>query len=159
MSRVVHCGSIVLIICPPKLDEKFVDELSREFDKIFARRQRFACITDTSLLTSMPDAVNRKHLANWISRPDIQAVQTELNVGSSTILESTAMRAVMTALYWLWTPPTPQHAAKDLDEALTWSVSKLVAADPRLVPNEAILKAQVRMAAPHRSPNKAASAG
>ena len=68
------------------------------------------------------------------------------------------MRAVMTALYWLWTPPTPQHAARDLDEAMTWSIAKLRAADPRLVPDEALLKAQVRLAAPAATSRKSPAA-
>jgi hypothetical protein len=148
MSYVVTCGPIVLIVCPERFDETFTPSIARDFEPIFARGWPFAVVTETSRIGHMPDAIVRKQLAAWMTRPDVLERQAKLNVGSSTIVSNGAMRAMMTALYWLWTPPTPQHAARDLDEACTWSIAKLTACDARLVTDENALRARVRLAAP-----------
>jgi hypothetical protein len=38
-------------------------------------------------------------------------------------VKNALMRGTLQALYWLWTPPSPQHAARDFDEAWVWCLS------------------------------------
>jgi len=142
--RVVHpLGSVVVIACPPRFDDAFVSSLATEFDVIFAGSSRFTVITDTSRIVDLPDAKMRKLLADWMNRDSVRKHQERLNVGSSTVLRNAAMRAIVTALYWLWTPPTPQHAARDTDEALDWCVARLRDANVPLGMDEATIRARL----------------
>ena len=72
--------------------------------------------------------------------------QRQLNVGSSTVVSNAAMRGVLTALYWLWTPPTAQHAARDLDDAVTWCLVRLAAEKVAAGLPEAELRRRVKAA-------------
>ena len=114
---------IVVLVCPARFDVPWVESLGREFDAVFARGERFAVVTETSLVGAMPGALERKALANWASRADQLALQKRFNVGSSTVVRNALTRGVMQAIYWMWTPPSPQHAAKDFDDAFSWSLT------------------------------------
>lgn len=150
--RVVHVvGPVVVVVCPPRLDEGFVQELAGSFEPILSGDRRFACITETAAIGELPDAKNRKRLAQWMNRGDVRERQKGLNVGSSTLIYNGAMRAVATALYWLWTPPTPQHAAGSTDEALDWSLAQLSASGTRFEEPEGAIRARVRFLCGSRS--------
>jgi hypothetical protein len=116
---------LVVLVCPSVLDARWVDQLGPSFEDVFARKQPFALITDSSALRSVPAARERRLLADWAGRPDQLALQKQFNVGSSTIVKNAIMRGTLQALYWLWTPPAPQHAARDFDEAWTWCLAML----------------------------------
>jgi len=127
VSTVVVTASwpVLVLVCPPKFEAAWVDEVSRSFEHVFARKEPFALITDSSAVASIPSARERKLLADWASRPDQLRLQKEYNVGSSTIVKNAVMRGTLQALYWLWTPASPQHASKDLDEAWDWCIAML----------------------------------
>jgi hypothetical protein len=120
---------VLVLVCPPKFEARWVDDVSRSFDDVFARKEPFALITDTSAVASIPSARERKLLGDWASRPDQLRMQKAYNVGSSTIVRNTIMRGTLQALYWIWTPASPQHASKDLDEAWAWCISMLAERD------------------------------
>lgn len=144
--RVVHpVGSVVVVLCAGRLDDAFIHSLANQFEPILSGDSRYACITDTSNLVELPDARRRKSLADWMNRVDVESRQRVLNVGSSTVVCNTAVRAMLTALYWLWTPPTPQHAARDAGDALDWSIAKLRASNVPLGGEEMEIRARVRM--------------
>jgi len=116
---------MVLLVCPRAFDASWVAQLDSGFRDVFARRTPFALVTDTTAVASMPGPLERKALTDWASRPDQLALQKELNVGSSTVVKSALMRGGLQALYWFWTPASPQHAARDFDEAWAWCLAKL----------------------------------
>lgn len=116
---------IIVLICPPVFDASWIGGLEPSFRDVFARQQHFALITDTSNVTTIPAARERRLLGDWASRADQLALQRRWNVGSSTIVKGALMRGTLQALYWMWTPAAPQHAARDFDEAWGWCVSML----------------------------------
>lgn len=150
--RAVHSlGPVVVIVCPERIDDVFVRALAHDFEPILCGDARYACITDTTRLLELPGPKQRKVLADWMNRTDVGDRQKVLNVGSSTLIQSAPMRAILTALYWLWTPPTPQHASRDVDDALDWCVSMLARDKVPLGTDEAHLRARVRMICGSRS--------
>ena len=116
---------IVVLVLPSRIDQSFVHLLDTSFARVFARKQRFALITDTRPVIDLPKAKERKLLTDWASRPDQLLNQKTWNAGSSTIVQNAIFRAVLQGLYWVWTPTSPQHAARDEDEAFVWCVQLL----------------------------------
>jgi hypothetical protein len=116
---------IVVLVMPQRFDEALVQTLDLDFAKIFARKQRFALITDSRPVVELPKARERKMITDWASRPDQVVNQKTWNAGSSTIVQNALFRTVLQGFYWVWTPGSPQHAARDVDDAFTWCVQLL----------------------------------
>lgn len=116
---------ILVLACPPKLDAAWIEELQSEFRDVFARERRFALITDTSAIRSIPNARERKAVSEWAGRPDQLALQKLYNVGSTTIITNPVIRGMLQALTWIWTPATPQHVAGGFDESWVWCLRML----------------------------------
>jgi hypothetical protein len=135
---------VVLIVCPPRWADGWVEDLDRQVSELFGRKERYALIIDATRITGVPSAKDRKHLTDWLTRPEHLARQRRWNVGSSTILSNALIRGALQAIYWVWTPPAPQHAARDIDDAWAWSLEKLRAEGIPLPKPEAELLDQVR---------------
>ena len=116
---------VLVLVCPPTFAPSWIAELESSFTEVFARDEPFALVTDTSAVNSIPNARDRKLLTTWANRPDQLALQKRLNVGSSTIVKNAVLRGTLQALYWLWTPAAPQHAARDFDDAWGWCLAML----------------------------------
>lgn len=116
---------IVLLRCAPQLGAGAAAELDAGFERLFARRARFAMVCDLREVRSVPDALVRKRLADVLNRPDFREQQGRYQVGSANVIASAPIRAALTALLWLWTPPSPMTVVPDLDEAARWSIGRL----------------------------------
>ena len=97
-----------------------VEDLREEFDGWFARKERFALVTDTRPARGLPSARWRRDLTNWMNEPAVMANVVRYNVASATIFSSTVIRGGFTALTWIWRPPQPQLAAATMREAVEW---------------------------------------
>lgn len=107
---------VVFVIAPVRWESGWVKDLDRKLQPVFGRRERFTLITDTRPIVSIPGAKERKELTDWLADPQLVENQKRYSIGSVTIIENAITRGSLQALYWLWTPPTPQHAVRDLDE-------------------------------------------
>jgi hypothetical protein len=147
---------IIVLSMPQRLDEAFVHRLEANFELVFARKQRFALITDTRALIEIPKARERKLLTDWASRPEQLLNQKTWNAGSSTIVQNTLFRTVLQGLYWVWTPTSPQHAARDDEDAFTWCAQLLAKEGIALPMSEAatreILKREIARQGSYRPP-------
>jgi hypothetical protein len=143
----VSSWPIAVLSCPPQFTSDWVGTLDREVRALFARRERFALITDTSAVASIPGARERKQLAEWAQQPEQLALQKKWNVGSSTIVKNAMIRGSLQALYWFWTPGCPQHAARDFHDAWTWCLKQAESAGLAMRPAaelEALALAELR---------------
>lgn len=116
---------VLLMVCPRRIDAAWIEEVQADFRDVFARERRFALVTDTSAIESVPGARERKMLGEWAGRADQLALQKQFNVGSATIITSPLIRGMLQALHWIWTPATPQHVSADFDGAWTWCARTL----------------------------------
>jgi hypothetical protein len=123
---------VAVLVCPRSFDAAWVAEMEAGFRDVFARNTPFALVVDTTAVTTMPAALERKALTDWASHPDQVALQKSLNVGCSTIIRNAVMRGSLQALYWLWTPISPQHGARDFDDAWSWCLTMLEKRDVKV---------------------------
>jgi hypothetical protein len=132
----VDCSKWPLVIatCPHELNLDSIGTLTRAFDECFARRERFALITDTRPLTRLPDAIWRRTLGDWLNEPVFRLRTGRYNVGSATIFTSRLTRSTMTAILWVWKPPAPQFAASNMVEAADWCCDMLTRAKVPMSP-------------------------
>ena len=121
------CWPLVIATMPQKVSLDSLHTLEQFYERCFARRERFASVTDTTALRSLPDAVWRKRLADWLNAPAFRERNRLYNVGSATILTWAPVRATLTAIQWLWEPPSPQYYASDMRSAVDWCVERLQA--------------------------------
>jgi len=102
-----------------------IDEL------VIAPKKPYVMITDTRGITEIPGADVRKLVAAWMEKN----ASGHTSLGSATIVKSAVMRGALTALYWLFEPPTAQYVASDWQDAHAWGVSKLDEAGVTLFPS------------------------
>lgn len=126
---------LVILSLGREFDQASIATFERGMEKLFARREKFAIACDLRALSKAPDAIVRKQLTDLLNREDFKAKQDRYQVGSSNIVDSAPIRAALTAVFWLWRPRAPMHAASDLPEAATWAVGQLRAAGVPIDPS------------------------
>ena len=120
------CWPVVVATCPTTFPLESVGEMATAFGKLLARREKFVLIVDARPLRQIPDARWRKELAAWMNDPGFRDTQARYNLGSANILPVAApLRAVMTAITWLWNPPTPQSYPGEMRDAIDWALERL----------------------------------
>lgn len=103
------------------LDKAGYETVLRKIDElVIAPRRPYVIVTDTRSLTSIPGADVRKMLSEWMEKN----AKGHTSLGSVTIIKSSVVRGALTALYWLFEPPSPQGIASDWREAHAWAVKK-----------------------------------
>src|SRR6478736_2627825 len=88
---------------------------------VIAKREPYVIITDTRGSGGAPSADVRKLIGDWMKKN----ATGHTSLGSVTIISSPIIRGALTALYWLFQPPSAQHVAANWDEARDWSVGQL----------------------------------
>jgi hypothetical protein len=99
-----------------------VDQLLTEFSSLFAKRQKFALVSDLRNM-DMPSADSRKKLANF--RASNEALFRRYVVADSLIITSAVARGYITAINWTKPPPQPQKAFATVDAAFAWAKQRL----------------------------------
>lgn len=94
---------------------------------VLGRGQRFASLVDGSRATAPPSAAQRKMIADWEKAQLDRGVK--FNVGVAMALSNPLVRGGLTALHWLFPPPTPTVVLPTFDEAYDWCVGRLAAHD------------------------------
>lgn len=135
---------LVIATCPSVPKVESIDALERYFVTCFHRRESFAMITDTRPVHQLPDAKWRQRLAAWMNEPGFREKNGRYNVGAATIISSAPVRATLTAINWLWKPPSPQRYTRDMSESVDWCVGQLRAARVPLGPSLEAFVASLR---------------
>lgn len=102
-----------------------------DYDRYFAdfrtnvleRRQRFASLVDASGVHVPPTAAQRKKIADWEKAESERG--SRYNVGIAMVFTSRVVRGGLTALHWLFPPPTPTVTFGTRAEALVWCIEQL----------------------------------
>lgn len=102
-----------------------IDEL------VIAPKRPYVMITDTRGITEIPGADVRKLTSEWMEKN----ARGHTSLGSATIVKSAVVRGALTALYWLFEPPSPQAVVSDWAEAHAWALAKFDAAGVTLFPS------------------------
>ena len=91
-----------------------------------------AAVIDTTPLTRLPDAVERKRIAEWMQHR--VAAEALYNRGNGLVVGSVASRAAITAINWLRKPVNPQAVFATRVEAADWCCARLVESGIALTP-------------------------
>jgi hypothetical protein len=119
---------LIIVTAQREITERDVDALDASFDEVFARSGRFAIVT-RSTISRFPSGNVRTRIAAWANRPFVRSATALLNVGHAYVLGSPVVRSAMTAIFWIWDPPNPQHAAATFVEGTDWALSRLLLTD------------------------------
>jgi hypothetical protein len=116
---------VVVVTMPSELTDAGTQKLIAASDALFARRQRFAMITDTRRLSRVPGARERRKLGEWLVRPEQLENQRRWSVGNATVIDNPLVRGGLQAVYWVWSAPNPQLVVATVDEAWAFVAAKL----------------------------------
>jgi hypothetical protein len=112
---------VVLVLADGASKQEYMDVLDAMSRQVESLHMPFVTVTDMRRVHSMPPADTRKQIADWMQTH----AKTTRAVGAVVIVDNPIMRGALTALYWLFTPPTPQAAVKDWREAHAWALEQL----------------------------------
>jgi hypothetical protein len=116
---------LVVGVCPENIRDASIPPLIAFFDRVHAKKERFATVIDTRPLKTMPSAKWRRDITSWASDPTTEAASYRFNVGTAIVISSALARGVFVALGWLRKPASPVHAHGSMSEATEWCTDLL----------------------------------
>jgi hypothetical protein len=93
------------------------------FDELFARRERYVLVFDTSPAHNAPTATERKLIADWTKRTEPEV--TRWSLGCAVVFKSALIRGSLTALHWVMPPARPLVFLPTAAEAGVWCMERL----------------------------------
>ena len=114
---------VILNVRDGVVEADFKAVFDRYEREVFNRDERYVSITNLSTMDRVPNATERKQLAEWMGRHADYVGRWAL--GNSTVIRSPVVRGALTALYWLQKPPTQQTSHGTLREAVEWGLITL----------------------------------
>jgi hypothetical protein len=119
---------ILVMTCPQRVSKESAADVTARLDRYLSRKDRFAIIVDSSAVKAVPDAAWRKHITDWAGDPKTFHKSQQYTVGTALIMLSPLARGIYTAIGWVMKHPTPQHAARDMADAVSWCCEQLTRA-------------------------------
>jgi hypothetical protein len=116
---------LLVQVSPSVYDRATIEQMQNSFERYFRRGEKYAVITVSPKGSHPPGAQERKAIAEWANSPRIRDYSKALCVASASVMESALMRGALTAMLWIWTPPSPHKAVSTLDEALNFTLDNL----------------------------------
>jgi hypothetical protein len=123
---------LVVMRIPARFDVPAIDDFTRAYDEVLGRREKFALITDTTAMTSFPNALERQRIVeHWRARTFSERAY---NQGTAIVMTSVAARAVFTALMWVRPAIVPQTIVGTFVSAVEWCCGRFAGAGIALSP-------------------------
>ncbi len=114
----------------------------KQFEGLFARRDRYVFLLDATKATKIPSASARHMIGKW--QNDHQADSKRWCAGGVILVSSALVRGVVTAMSWVHQPPVKQHFPATRKEGVEWCIK--TAEDAGLTVSAA---ARLLMQSPH----------
>lgn len=99
-----------------------MDEYLGTLSLALGRRERHVVIVDASEGQGLK-GTHRQRVANW-NKKNAGAL-AQYRAGLVLVTENALLRGLITAVYWLFTPPFPYKTADTVDEARRWAYQSL----------------------------------
>jgi hypothetical protein len=135
---------LLLVRMPPIMNVTAIASIIQGFERVLARKERFALVADCSPIVKFPAALERRMLTDWLGQEARIEKEKLYTVATGVVLTSGAMRAFVSALYWVRRPPTPQVFKATQGEAVEWCCDRIVEAGLPFTPALAALRAEHR---------------
>jgi hypothetical protein len=127
---------------PTAIDMPSLNEIIKGFDRIFDRRERYACVVDLTAITRFPGTAERARLSEWLGDEDRMAKEKAYAIANAVVLTSGPARALLTAINWVRRPATTQVWKASEAEAVEWCCEQMLAKGMKLSPAVGSLRAQ-----------------
>ncbi len=98
------------------------DVFIARLDAVLARAERYVTIFDSSKLSSSKFG-DHSRIVGWLKANDKRLRQ--FSVGTAVVLESAALRFVISSVLLVYSPPTPIKVFPTLASALAWAKAQL----------------------------------
>jgi hypothetical protein len=122
---------LVLIADDDPTDED-IDGMFRQYEAVFARKERFAALTDARRVRKIPNAIMRAKIGAWVQNK--APLVLEFSVGHATVITNPIARGGMTAINWLHKATVPQAYFGTMLGACDWCIGQLRAGGVPLSP-------------------------
>jgi hypothetical protein len=116
---------LLVVLQNARFGESEMKALTAGYESYFRRNERYAVLTVSPGNFVPPGAKERKLVADWLSDPRVRDASSRLCVGSGTVFPSAVVRGALTALMWLWKPPSDFHLVSTAEEGLEHCVARL----------------------------------
>ncbi len=134
---------ILITVAPPEgVDATYIRDMAAFFERQWKLKRRYALISASASGNAGASAHGRKLIVDYANSPRVRAMSKEFCVGAATIVPNAFARGALTALLWLWTPPTPHYAAAAAEDAADYCIGQLEAARIALPGGAAALRAR-----------------
>jgi len=110
----------IVVMTPPArpmTDQEFKDYLVWMEKHVTTRGETYTVINDVRHAPA-PSAAQRKLVADHMER--LRPITTRFCAGTAMVFESTLMRGIMTAIFWMSKPDYPTKVCATVDEAMGW---------------------------------------
>ncbi len=109
----------------PVSDEAFERHLRLLETSLYAKDAPLRAVLIDARHAAPPTATQRQLQAQWqrVHAPKLYALTT----GVAFVIPSPLIRSLLTAVFWIQSLPCPHEVFASVEDALSWSVSKLAA--------------------------------
>jgi hypothetical protein len=142
---------LVVLTLTEAMSAASVGQIAAYFHMLFARKEPFALLVDTTPIKTMPSATWRRELTDWTGNADVQANSKRYNVGTAVVLSSSFARGAFIAIGWLWKPASPVSAFGTTREAVDWCSDQCERANLARSPKLFALQRSLQEASKRRS--------
>jgi hypothetical protein len=111
---------------------EFYTHLEKVMRDSYAARERSFHVVDLTRVGEIPNAAGRKHSADFVKRT--HGLMQATSLGTAFVAPSAFTRGLLTAIFWLTSPPVPNSIFATRDEAYRHAVHVLDAAGVLLPP-------------------------
>jgi len=118
---------LLVLVGPQRMASAEVDEMLKGFDRYFERGERYALLTVMPRGIQLPGARERKQMVDWASSATVRDFTAKLCVGAATLVTNPLMQGALTAILWLWKPPSPHAAVRSVSDGLDFCLERLAA--------------------------------
>lgn len=114
---------LVIFRLPSVVEVATVDTLEREQEQLFQRGRHFVSMVDLREVSAVPTATVRKRIGEWAK--SIEGKSARYQLANALVVESTLIRAALSAVHWLAPPPVPTKVFATDAEAFAFLRSHL----------------------------------
>jgi hypothetical protein len=111
-------GAVVTVTPPSELTDAAVASVLRQLEARLARNSRHVLIFDMTQ-TGTPNAIQRQMLAAHMKKNRELIRRSVLALG--VVVQSSLVRGVLTAIFWIEAPPVPHQIFETSIEAASWA--------------------------------------
>jgi hypothetical protein len=129
---------LVLVTCPVSPNEANVREMFARLHDVRQKCMRHGIVMDTRPVREVADAKLRKVLVD-LTKASADDTRRWC-VSTAVVVESALVRGAMTAIAWVFPPPTPTLTVATLREGVDWCCAKLEAEGIQLSADTALYR-------------------